>query len=76
MLIDLLQLGSNDLMRQAQIFLYENGKDQPPTAIDLNKELVKDFLFNQSPARVYIHLYITCTLNCKETSNFFMKKSF
>ncbi|KAF3431596.1 hypothetical protein FNV43_RR26327 [Rhamnella rubrinervis] len=51
--LDLLshQLGSNDLMRQAQIFLYGNGKDQPPTAIDLDKELVKEFLFNQSSAK-------------------------
>ncbi|GMY25834.1 putative methylesterase 11, chloroplastic [Fagus crenata] len=45
------QTGSNDLMQQAQIFLYTNGKDHPPTAIDLDKELVKDFLFNQSPAK-------------------------
>lgn len=59
MIIDLLQLGSNDLMRQAQIFLYGNGKDQPPTAIDLEKELVKDFLFNQRPAKVnIIYIYI------------------
>nr|XP_023914853.1 putative methylesterase 11, chloroplastic [Quercus suber]POF07607.1 putative methylesterase 13, chloroplastic [Quercus suber] len=45
------QTGSNDLMQQAQKFLYTNGKDQPPTAIGLDKELVKDFLFNQSPAK-------------------------
>ncbi|KAH7516107.1 hypothetical protein FEM48_Zijuj10G0099800 [Ziziphus jujuba var. spinosa] len=40
-ILDLLsqQLGSNDLMGQAQIFLYGHGKNQPPTAIDLNKEL-------------------------------------
>lgn len=48
----LLQAASNDLMRQAQIFLYANGKDQAPTAIDLDKTLVKDLLFNQSPAKV------------------------
>ncbi|XP_059445202.1 putative methylesterase 11, chloroplastic isoform X1 [Corylus avellana] len=45
------QMGSNDLMQQAQAFLYANGKDQPPTAIDLDKALVKDLLFNQSPAK-------------------------
>ncbi|KAG2706938.1 hypothetical protein I3760_05G125700 [Carya illinoinensis] len=45
------QAASNDLMRQAQIFLYANGKDQAPTAIDLDKTLVKDLLFNQSPAK-------------------------
>uniref|UniRef100_A0A2N9IYC1 AB hydrolase-1 domain-containing protein n=1 Tax=Fagus sylvatica TaxID=28930 RepID=A0A2N9IYC1_FAGSY len=42
---------SNDMTQQAQLFLYTNGKDQPPTAIDLDKALVKDFLFNQSPAK-------------------------
>ncbi|KAL6294860.1 hypothetical protein ACE6H2_003002 [Prunus campanulata] len=45
------QTGSNDLMRQAQIFLYANGKDQPPTAISLAKKLAEDLLFNQSPAK-------------------------
>ncbi|PSR87739.1 Methylesterase 11 precursor [Actinidia chinensis var. chinensis] len=42
---------SNDLMRQAQIFLYANGNTQPPTAIDLDKSLLKDLLFNQSPSK-------------------------
>ncbi|XP_059655685.1 putative methylesterase 11, chloroplastic [Cornus florida] len=45
------QAGSNDLMQRAQTFLYGNGKDQPPTAIELDKELLKDLLFNQSPAK-------------------------
>ncbi|KAH0991306.1 hypothetical protein GBA52_002789 [Prunus armeniaca] len=45
------QTGSNDLMRRAQIFLYANGKDQPPTAINLDKKLAEDLLFNQSPAK-------------------------
>ncbi|KAK9271967.1 hypothetical protein L1049_002334 [Liquidambar formosana] len=43
--------GSNDLMQQAQIFLYANGNNHPPTAIDLNKSLLRDLLFNQSPAK-------------------------
>ncbi|KVI02592.1 putative methylesterase 11, chloroplastic [Cynara cardunculus var. scolymus] len=42
---------TNDLMRQAQKFLYANGNNQPPTAIDLDKSLLKDLLFNQSPAK-------------------------
>ncbi|XP_028119857.1 putative methylesterase 11, chloroplastic [Camellia sinensis] len=42
---------SNDLMRQAQIFLYANGNTQPPTAINLDKSLLRDLLFNQSPAK-------------------------
>ncbi|XP_019053872.1 PREDICTED: putative methylesterase 11, chloroplastic [Nelumbo nucifera] len=45
------QADSNDLMRSAQIFLYANGNDQPPTAIDLDKALLKDLLFNQSPSK-------------------------
>ncbi|CAH9090899.1 unnamed protein product [Cuscuta europaea] len=43
---------SNDLMMQeAQIFLYANGKDNPPTAFDINKSLLRDLLFNHSPAK-------------------------
>ncbi|XP_057977103.1 putative methylesterase 11, chloroplastic isoform X1 [Malania oleifera] len=45
------QAGSNDLMRQAQLFLYANGNDHPPTAIDLDKSLLRDLLFNQSPSK-------------------------
>ncbi|PWA97115.1 hypothetical protein CTI12_AA032110 [Artemisia annua] len=41
----------NDLMRQAQKFLYANGNNQPPTAIDLDKSLLNDLLFNQSCAK-------------------------
>lgn len=43
--------GSNDLMQQAQIFVYANGKTHPPTAIDLDKSLLRDLLFNQSPSK-------------------------
>ncbi|XP_020591192.1 putative methylesterase 11, chloroplastic [Phalaenopsis equestris] len=43
------QQGNSDLLRQAQIFLYANGKNQPPTAIELDKSFLKDLLFNQSP---------------------------
>ncbi|KAL4351964.1 hypothetical protein GQ457_06G034300 [Hibiscus cannabinus] len=46
-----LQAGSNDLMRQAQIFVYANGNDHPPTSIDLDKSLLRDLLFNQSPSK-------------------------
>uniref|UniRef100_A0A2P2JIB2 AB hydrolase-1 domain-containing protein n=2 Tax=Rhizophora mucronata TaxID=61149 RepID=A0A2P2JIB2_RHIMU len=42
---------SNDLMRQAQLFVYANGNNHPPTAIDLDKSLIRDLLFNQSPAK-------------------------
>lgn len=42
----------NDLLQQAQIFVYTNGKNCPPTSIDLDRTLLKDLLFNQSPAKV------------------------
>ncbi|KAK9067173.1 hypothetical protein SSX86_014498 [Deinandra increscens subsp. villosa] len=42
---------TNDLMRQAQKFLYTNGNNLPPTAIDLDKMLLKDLLFNHSPSK-------------------------
>lgn len=45
------QATSDDLMRQAQIFLYANGNNQPPTAIDLDKSMLKELLFNQSPSK-------------------------
>ncbi|KAJ9187378.1 hypothetical protein P3X46_002839 [Hevea brasiliensis] len=45
------QTGFTDQMRQAQVFLYANGKDKPPTAIDLDKAFLADLLFNQSSAK-------------------------
>ncbi|XP_022726149.1 putative methylesterase 11, chloroplastic [Durio zibethinus] len=45
------QMDSNDLMRQAQIFLYANGNNNPPTAVDLDKTLLRDLFFNQSSAK-------------------------
>lgn len=54
----LFQADPNDLMRQAQLFLYANGNDHPPTAIDLDKSLLRDLLFNLSPAKVcFLHDY-------------------
>jgi pimeloyl-ACP methyl ester carboxylesterase len=45
------QAGTNDVMRQAQKFLYANGKDHPPTAVTFDKAVVADLLFNQSPSK-------------------------
>ncbi|KAF3484700.1 hypothetical protein F2Q69_00054254 [Brassica cretica] len=45
------KLGSNDLMQQAQIFLYANGKKNPPTAADFDRSLLKKIIFNQSPPK-------------------------
>ncbi|XP_021770966.1 putative methylesterase 11, chloroplastic [Chenopodium quinoa] len=42
---------AKDLMKQAQVFLYANGNNNPPTAIDLDKSLLKELLFNQSPSK-------------------------
>ncbi|XP_073157334.1 putative methylesterase 11, chloroplastic [Henckelia pumila] len=42
---------SNDLMRQAQVFLYDNGDGHLPTAINYDKWLSKELLFNQSSAK-------------------------
>ncbi|KAH8483648.1 hypothetical protein H0E87_028165 [Populus deltoides] len=43
--------GSSDLMQQAQIFVYANGNNNPPTAINLDKSILRDLLFNQSPGK-------------------------
>jgi len=48
----MLQEGSDDLMQQAQNFIYANGNDLPPTSFDLDKSFLKDLLFNQSPSKV------------------------
>ncbi|XVE74356.1 hypothetical protein DITRI_Ditri12bG0010600 [Diplodiscus trichospermus] len=45
------QMDSNDLMRQAQIFVYANGNNNPPTAVDFDKTLLRDLFFNQSSSK-------------------------
>ncbi|CAN4124602.1 unnamed protein product [Withania somnifera] len=45
------QLGLNNLCQRAQIFRYANGKNHPPTAIDYDKSLFKEVLFNQTPTK-------------------------
>ncbi|XP_060215093.1 putative methylesterase 11, chloroplastic [Lycium barbarum] len=45
------QLGLNNLCQRAQIFRYANGKNHPATAIDYDKSLLKEVLFNQTPAK-------------------------
>ncbi|CAA2955614.1 Hypothetical predicted protein [Olea europaea subsp. europaea] len=41
----------NDLNQRAWKFSYANGKNQPPTAIDLDKSLLEDFLFNRTSTK-------------------------
>ncbi|XP_074286647.1 putative methylesterase 11, chloroplastic [Silene latifolia] len=45
------QVDSLDLLQQAQKFQYANGNNHPPTSIDLEKSLLKELLFNQSPTK-------------------------
>ncbi|XP_010511946.1 PREDICTED: putative methylesterase 15, chloroplastic [Camelina sativa] len=42
---------NNDLMEQVHLFLYANGKKNPPTAVDFDRSLLRDFFFNQSPPK-------------------------
>ncbi|KAI9389820.1 hypothetical protein POPTR_008G096900v4 [Populus trichocarpa] len=45
------QAGFSDLIRQPQTFIYANGKDNPPTAIVIDKTLLRDSWFNQSSTK-------------------------
>lgn len=39
------------LLRKAQMFIYANGSTNPPTSIELEKELLRDVLFNHTSAK-------------------------
>ncbi|XP_073130271.1 putative methylesterase 13, chloroplastic [Henckelia pumila] len=41
----------SELNQRAQKFVYGNGKNQTPTAIDFDKSLLEDFLFNRTPSK-------------------------
>jgi hypothetical protein len=43
---------ADDLMPKAQKFIYRNGNSSPPTAVELDKSLLRDLFFNASPAKV------------------------
>ncbi|CAM6068118.1 unnamed protein product [Sphagnum tenellum] len=45
------QKSADDLMPKAQRFIYGNGTSTPPTAVELDKSLVRDLFFNVSPAK-------------------------
>ncbi|WOL15733.1 methylesterase 14, chloroplastic isoform X1 [Canna indica] len=46
------QLASADLfLQQSQFLLYGNGRDKPPTGINLDKQQIKMLYFNQSPSK-------------------------
>ncbi|KAM0922356.1 hypothetical protein ACQ4PT_006281 [Festuca glaucescens] len=44
-------MDTNGMLQKAQEFVYSNGKDRPPTAINIDKASIRDLLFNQSPAK-------------------------
>jgi hypothetical protein len=44
-------MDTNGTLQKAQEFVYSNGKDRPPTAINIDKALLRDLLFNQSPSK-------------------------
>ncbi|KAK4382591.1 putative methylesterase 15, chloroplastic [Sesamum angolense] len=41
----------SDVNRRAQKFLYANGKNHQPTAIQFDESLLEDFLFNRTPSK-------------------------
>ena len=45
-------MDTNGTLQKAQAFVYSNGKDRPPTAINVDRALLRDLLFNQSPSKV------------------------
>ncbi|CAI0390740.1 unnamed protein product [Linum tenue] len=45
------QTDSENLMQKAYIFLYADGKENPATSIDLDKDISRELLFNRSSTR-------------------------
>jgi hypothetical protein len=45
-------------MPKAQKFLYGNGISSPPTAVELDRNIVKELFFNVSPSKVLLMSYI------------------
>ncbi|KAF8679361.1 hypothetical protein HU200_046150 [Digitaria exilis] len=45
------QMDTNSTLQKAQEFVYSNGKDRPPTAINIDKALLRDLLFNHSTSK-------------------------
>ena len=60
-------MDTNGNLQKAQEFVYSNGKDRPPTAINIDRALLRDLLFNQSPSKV--GLWSTLLLSLTITSN-------
>ena len=57
----------DDLMPKAQKFLYGYGASSAPTAVELDRTLIRDLFFNVSPAKVFLKLSeIFCILAVEE----------
>jgi len=42
---------TNDLIQDAQVFIYGNGNENPPTGLEFDRSQMKDLFFNQSPTK-------------------------
>ncbi|KAL3690194.1 hypothetical protein R1sor_016503 [Riccia sorocarpa] len=40
-----------DMLQKAQNFIYANGKSAPPTALEIDKNLIRDVFYNTSPSK-------------------------
>lgn len=49
--LDVFSKQLSDLNQRAQKFVYANGKQQQPTAIDYDNSLLEDFFFNRTPSK-------------------------
>eukprot|EP00250_Pteridium_aquilinum_P032916 c4947_g1_i1 orf=398-1471(-) len=41
----------DDLLQKSQVFIYGNGNTQAPTALEFKRDVLKELLFNQCPAK-------------------------
>ncbi|KAI5083258.1 hypothetical protein GOP47_0003001 [Adiantum capillus-veneris] len=42
---------ADDLLQKSQVFVYGNGNTHAPTSVEFKREVLKELLFNQSPAK-------------------------
>ena len=51
-------------MPKAQKFLYGNGASSAPTAVELDRTLIRDLFFNVSPAKVFFEPRVLLRILC------------
>lgn len=44
-------VSEDDLLQKSQVFVFGNGNTQAPTAVEFKRNVLKELLFNQSPAK-------------------------